>query len=194
MISIGFIGNCQTVSLCYFLQELLQGNTNYKIQWCCYEDDFKEIIEKERWADKCKNKIYNKTESMRFLEGCDYIIYQHISEDTSPFFNTKCLEYYAKDTCKLISMPCIYLKYDSYDTSILELKKREKTQNVTITVSNLFTKENYKNLLLTYNHPTTFLFLELLKQICKIMNIEFFNKEQIDNYLKDKNHMGLAEE
>ena len=57
MFRVAFIGNCQTVSLCFFLQQLLAINKNYLVKWCLYGDDFKAHVSK--WSDKCKNKTYD---------------------------------------------------------------------------------------------------------------------------------------
>lgn len=42
MRNIGFIGNCQMIGLCFYLQQLL-GN-KYNIRWCLYSEEFNPYI------------------------------------------------------------------------------------------------------------------------------------------------------
>jgi hypothetical protein len=55
--NITFIGNCQTVSLCFYFQQLLNQNNN--ISWCLYGQECK--VHLGKWTDKCKNKIIDYT-------------------------------------------------------------------------------------------------------------------------------------
>ncbi len=62
--------------------------------------------------------------------------------------------------------------YHLYLASVQETKRREQLNNVDILVSPIF--ENNKlniPLLLTPNHPTTYVFLEMLLMILKQLNI-----------------------
>ena len=54
-IKITFIGNCQTITLCFYFQELL--NENYNVAWVAYNQDEKFRLWHKRWSKKCKNKI-----------------------------------------------------------------------------------------------------------------------------------------
>ena len=93
---IGFVGNCQTVYLNFLLEELLKNNRNYITKWCCYNINiafFQNV--------KSKNKISHHEEGIKYLQQCDFIIYQHILPQTSEFFNTECILKYKKETCVL---------------------------------------------------------------------------------------------
>jgi hypothetical protein len=94
----------------------------------------------------------------------------------------------------LIRIPSIYLDYNNYDNSLQELKRRENEKSVDINVSTIFEKYRNKNIQLMLNkfHPTTFLFLEIMKELCLLMNIDFFTKRQYRFLLKNKNFMGLS--
>ena len=49
MYNIALIGNCQMVSLSYFLEELLKNNQNYTVKWCLYGNEFKGHL--GSWSD-----------------------------------------------------------------------------------------------------------------------------------------------
>lgn len=190
MIHIAFIGNCQTVSLCFYLQQLLINNNDYKISWCLYGDEFKSILN-NAFAIKCNNKIIDYTESLKYINNCDYIIYQTISKEKSPLLNEDNILLNIKNNAKLIKIPSIYFDNNSTINSMKELKNREFANNVTIPVSHFFEKYNYDELMLTVWHPTTFLFLEILKKITVILNIDFFSVDKYNHFISDKNYIGL---
>jgi hypothetical protein len=181
--NITFIGNCQTVSLCFYFQQLLK---EYNICWLLYNEDFK--IHLGNWSEKCKNKIVDENISIQHVENSDIIIYQVI-ENT--IFNTCNLLKYKKDSCKLIKIPSIYLIYEDFDNSINNLIEREIKNNVDVKVSNIFLLFKNTNLMLSCNHPTTFLFMEIIKQLCLFINIDFFKEEQYNIFLKNENYMEL---
>jgi hypothetical protein len=83
------------------------------------------------------------------------------------------------------------LDYSKYDLSIKELQTREVEKKVDIPVSNIFEKHREKTLMLTIWHPNTFLFLELMKDICLFLEIDFFSEEQTNEFLKKNNYMEL---
>lgn len=188
MINITFIGNCQTISLCFFFQELLDSKL-YNVSWVLYGDEF--IPHMGKWSTKCENKIMSLDESIERIKHSDYIIYQQIIEDKSAFCNTNALREMKKNTCTLIHIPSIYLIYDDFDNSIKNLISRENTNNVDIKVSTIFYQFRNENLMLTSWHPSTFLFMEIMKILCHKLHVEFFNEKTYKNYLKNKNYIGL---
>jgi hypothetical protein len=176
------------VSLCFYFQQLLKSK-NYNICWVLYGEEFKKHLCK--WSIKCKNKILDYDNSIDKVKNSDIIIYQNISLDKTLFSNTKILQKIKKNTCKLIQLPSIYLFYDDFDNSIKNLISRENKNNVDIRVSNILYKYKKHNLMLTYQHPNTFLFLKIIKSLCTILNIDFFTKEQYTKYLTNDNYMEL---
>ena len=186
--NITFIGNCQTLSLCFYFQQLLN-NKNYIISWICYGEEFKPHI--NEWSNKCRNKIIDYNVSIETIKISDIIIYQNIDENKSSFSNTKELENLKKTSCKLILFPCIYLIYNDFDNSIKELINRENKNNVDIKVSNILSKFKSKNLMLSCHHPSTFLFMEIIKLLCVLINVDFFTEDQYINFLKNENYMQL---
>ena len=190
MIHIAFIGNCQTISLCFFLQQLLVRNKkNYQVKWCLYGDKFKAHLAK--WSEKCNHKIIDYDQSIEYIKICNFIIYQDISKEKSTFSNVDILTKIKKEDCKLIKMPSIFFEYSSYDNSLEELIQKETNLNVDIKVSQIIDKHKPNILMLTKNHPKTFLFLEIMKEICKFLNIEFFDQRLYLHYMNNPNYMGL---
>lgn len=185
--NITFIGNCQTVSLCFYFQQLLNENNN--ICWVLYGEDF--IPHIGNWSMKCKNKIIDYDNSIQKIKDSDIIIYQNICESKSLFSNTNTLLEIKKNSCKLIQISSIYLIYNDFDNSIKELINRENENNVDIKVSNILYNFKDNNLMLDYCHPKTFLFMEIIKELCNLLNFNFFTEEQYNNFLKNENYMEL---
>ena len=189
MIYIGIVGNCQMVSICFFLQKLLE-NKEYDIRWISYSDVFN--IHLSEWSDKCKNKILNVQEGIEFIKKCDYILYQKIRKETSPYFNTEDLKNYKKPTAKIFSISKILVPFENYQESILKFKEVDEDENNNIKVSKII--ENIKNIniiLINKYHPTTFLFLEIIKHICRHIGVNFFSPNVYHNLIKRPNIMGL---
>jgi len=185
--NITFIGNCQTVSLCFYFQQLLNENNN--ICWVLYGEEFTHHL--NNWSIKCKNKILDYDKSIQKIKDSDIIIYQNIDIKKSLFCNTNTLCKIMKNSCKLIKIPSIYLIYNDFDNSIKELIKRENENNVDIKISNILYNFKDTNLMLADNHPNTFLFMEIIKLLCNLLNYNFFTEEQYNNFLKNKNYMEL---
>ena len=186
--NITFIGNCQTVSLCFYFQELL-GLKKNNISWVLYGNDFKQHL--NHWSNKCKNKILTYYEWIQQIQISDVIVYQEINADKSLFSNTEKLNELKRNSCKLIKIPSIYLNYRDYDNSIKKLRDIENINNVDIKVSNIFETFKKYNLMLSNNHPKTFVFLKIIKEICLLLKIQFFTKEHSNYFLKNENFMGL---
>jgi len=185
--NITFIGNCQMLSLCYYFQQLLSKDNN--ICWVSYGKDFNHHLGK--WSVKCKNKIIDYDNSIQTIKDSDIIIYQNIDVNKSLFSNTNTLRKLTNNSCKLIKIPSIYFIYNDFSNSIKELINRENKNNVDIKVSNILYNFKNTNLMLTCVHPKTFLFLELIKILCNLLNYNFFTDEQYNNFLKNENYMEL---
>ena len=186
--NIVFIGNCQLLSLCYYFQQLL--NTNNNIFYICYGKNFIPFT-KCGWASKCKNKIIEYKEAIDKIKNSDFIIYQNISLDKSIFCNTNKLIELKKENCKIIQISSICVNMSDFDNSIKKMITREEKNNTTIKVSEILKRFRYEDVMLTNNHPTTFLFMEIIKVICNIININFFTKESYKKFISDRNYMKL---
>lgn len=187
--NITFIGNCQMISLCFYFQQLLNENNN--IYWVLYGEEFKEHI--GSWTYKCKNIIIDYDDSIQKIKDSDIIIYQNININKSLFSNTNSLLEIIKNSCKLIMIPSIILNYNDFDNSIKELINRENENNVDIKVSNILYNFKDINLMLTCNHPSTFLFMEIIKILCDLLNYDFFTEDQYNIFLKNENYIGLPQ-
>lgn len=185
--NITFIGNCQTVTLCFYFQQLLSDNEN--ICWISYGDEFIKRVNK--WSNKCKNKILNYDIAIQKIKESDVIIYQNINKNKSLYSNTDTLRELAKSSCKLIQIPSVYLVYDDFDNSIQEMITRENNNNVDIKVSDIFIKYKNKNLMLSFVHPNTFLFMEIMKALCEMLDLDFFTEKQYSQFVKNPNYMEL---
>jgi hypothetical protein len=196
MIYIGFVGNCQLLSLCFYTQFLLRENNEYTVRYISYDNAFNVHI--ESWADKCNNKILNYSDGIEYLKKCDFIIYNKIKSTSSVYFNTECIMSYAKEDCKLISITSIFIIFEKYYQDISELLYRDIQLDNTIKIS-IIIYEYMKNkdlnclhdLLITKNHPTTLLFLNIIDKICDIINIPSYNKETVDFLIQNRNLMEL---
>ena len=182
---ITFIGNCQTVSICFYFQQLLPQNKN--IYWVSYVEDFKKHL--NDWSIKCKNKIIDYDKSIQQIKESDIIIYQDIDINKSSFCNTNTLNEIKKNSCKLIKIPSAVFIHSDFDNSMKELITRENIKNVDIKISDIFYKFREKDLMINCWHPKTFLFMEIVKLLCKLLNLDFFTEDQYNNFLKNENYM-----
>ena len=130
-----------------------------------------------RWSDKIKNKIDNYDISFDVIKKSDIIVYQEIVKDKSIFSNTETLQTNKKESCILLKIPYTYLDYSNYDVSIKELMRHEIEKKVDIRVSDIFDKYREMNLMVTVVHPNTFLFLEIVDELCKLLKLDTFSED-----------------
>jgi len=189
--NITFIGNCQTVGLCFYFQKMLNSRSLYNVAWVSYGEDITQHL--GNWSLKCENKITDYENSIQRIKDSDVIVYQNVAVEKSLFSNTQTLRKIKKNTCKIIQIPSIYLIYDDFENSIVELIRRENKNNVDVRVSKILMKFRHENLMLTSWHPSTFLFLEITKELCKMINLTFFRQGIYNYLLKNSNYMELPE-
>ena len=77
------------------------------------------------------------------------------------------------------------------DISIKELRRRELENKVDLIISDILEKYRDTNHMLTIHHPNTFLFLEIVNEICKIINIDTFSENKRNIFLQNPNYMNL---
>ena len=77
--------------------------------------------------------------------------------------------------------------------SLMSLQEKEKMNNVDILVSDIFSsnKTEINKLMVTINHPTTFLLLELIRRLCIILDVSFFTDVQYALFMVNNNYMEL---
>lgn len=180
-----FVGNCQTASLCFYFQQLLGDQSSV---WLLYDNDFLQFY--GPWLDKV-NKRLDVESIFQELKQCDVVVYQEITKEKSLFCNTPSLKSLTKESCQLVKIPSICFEYDTYDVSLQELIKREDEKEVNVRVSDMFERYKDRCLMLTLWHPNTFLFLEVVNALCKLLNIATFSEEKRNMFLEDENYMNL---
>ena len=192
--NITFIGNCQTITLCFYFQQLMSNNIDC-IRWCNYGDEYTpHLYANGHIFDKCKNKTaVDYHEIIHIIKTSDVIIYQNVSLDKSSYCNTDFLRDTSKSDCRLIQIPCMFLDYMNFDVSIQDLIAREIKNNVDIKVSEIYYmyKEKNVDIMLNIHHPKTILFMIVIEKICNLLECDFFTKEQYDFFMSNEDFMGL---
>lgn len=183
---ISFIGNCQTLTLCFYFQQLLN-KSDFNSNWLLYGNEFRRHL--GPWSNKCVDKILDERTIIEKAKKSDIIIYQEVKDST--IAKTDILKALVKPSCKLIKIPSIHLDYKNFDASLNELKLRENAGGVNITVSNLLEKYRNQNQMLTVNHPNTKLFIEIVQELCTFLNLTISFPEKISLFLKNNNYMNL---
>jgi hypothetical protein len=174
------------VSLCFYFQQLLH---NEEIYWLQYDASFE--IHLNEWSNKCKNKINDYETQLKIISQSDIIMYQEIVCNKSSISNFLFLNAHKKGDCKLFTIPSIYFDYNNFNESLNELREREYCNKTIISVSSLIEKYKDKKLMLTKNHPNTFLFLKIIKNLCLILNINFFSEDKYEYFMSNDNFMNL---
>jgi hypothetical protein len=86
--NITLLGNCQTLALTWYFQEL---NSNFNVVWIQFEKA--EHLKNAMLKDYCKGKfisiISDINKGIERLKCSDYIIYQPMQEKTSPSCKSK---------------------------------------------------------------------------------------------------------
>lgn len=185
---ITFIGNCQTLSLCFYFQLLHPENDN--IRWLLYGESFKPHAG-PGWSSKCKNKVFDYDQSHKIIRESDVIVFQEVRLGKSAFCNAATLTEMKKESCKLIQIPCFYLDYDDYANSLKELQRREDLNKVDVKISDIIAQNRSSKLMLTINHPNTFILLEAMKKLCVLIGLEFFPPLVYRHIMQNDNFMGL---
>jgi len=185
-IKIGFVGNCQILCSHIFLEKIIKNDIKYISKWISFDKN------NNIWSDfiRNENKIHNSEAGIAYLKKCDIIIYQHIKPETSQFFNTINIQKYKKPSAILISLPSIFSDITRLKSQEDNLKK--SIDNHVITVSDILENNKDKNLFISEVHPNTFVFLEILKKICLVLNIPYLTDEQYNFFMKDNNYMKLS--
>jgi len=184
---IATLGSCQANIINWYMRQLFPQDT---IKWV-FPEIFKQweltkdcIDENRIFKDQIHHNIWNHDEGIDYLKSADYIIYQKIEPKTSDLFNFNKIESYKKKDAKTVSLT--YILYSPSDLSLLEgMIKRESALLPDIKVSDIIVNNPKKNEF-KFNkdgtppgaHCNSTLFLEIVREICKILNFKFFNDDQ----------------
>ena len=181
---IGFVGNCQANALCWYFRKLLQSD----FYWVngVFGKDNPYINDQNRFLDQPKFNIDDHELGIRYLKSCDVIIYQKIKPERNAYFNyLKIEQEYSNKKTKLISFPHIVFNEETGDYK--EMVIREEKNNVSIRASQII-RSNQKNQLMVrgiknFDYPTAFFFLEIIKAILTILDIQL-DEKTYSHYLK----------
>ena len=177
--NITFMGKCQTLSLCYYFQQLLD-KTKYNISWIMCSDCYLSHLN-EHNVYKCDNIILND-DIIEQIKISDVIIYQNVDEENSNFYNADKLEELKKSECKLIMIPSIYFDCDNINLSIEEIKNCNVTNDINDKLLSLFNKYKCEKLKENIKCQKTSLYLEIIKILFDTLDINEYNEEVIQNF------------
>lgn len=172
--NISLIGNCQTAALCKFLRELPNHNECF---WLCFDQEWTNgnwVNNKKIWGEtQIKYHIFDYDICMNKLKNADIIIYQ-------PNFlhNNIVNKIYTNNKTLCITLSPIFI------TNIDYMIQKETKYDTTIKITNIINNNKDKKLYIKQdNHPTIFLILEIVKQICLLANMDFFSESAYNKLL-----------
>jgi hypothetical protein len=185
---IATLGSCQAMSLNWYIHQLLPDS---ECKWVSPEifqfwgNKPQYTSTKSMWQSQANHNIFNTDEGIDYIKSSDYIIYQKIKPSTSTSFNYEKIASYAKPSARLVSLT--YIHYNKKASDPLQgMVEREELLSPDIRISKLISehpdRENFK-----FNakgtHCNSFVFLEILREICEKLEWNFFDYEQ---YIKIK--------
>ena len=140
--------------------------------------------------------IINNKEAKSRLTDSDYVIYQPIRPERIKEFNYEDIQKYGAKS-RLISVGCFYCKNvntttgetkKGYEerTGLLGMKQRADRFRLDIQPHKII-EELGLDAVSTNNatHPKTVYFLELVREICKKTDWDYYSNEQYNQYLKE---------
>jgi hypothetical protein len=207
---ISVIGNCQSEALAWYIRRLPQmreGAKNGKVvcNWLVAEKfrEHMKRVNKEKFAkhlflhtnpanvhrlvteDKgdFRFNIFKSDQIRKSLQASDYVIFQKIRPSTSKLLNWQNVKILARDDAKLISISSFF--HDKKNNKfVLEMAKREAEVKVLLRATELIKNNKKINGTNLPNHPNVFYFLDLVKEICRIYDWEYFSDEEVEKYSK----------
>jgi len=178
---ITLLGNCQTMALTFYLQQL---NKDFDVQWIQLHGELGKKIASEanHWGKKI-TKISSIETGIDRLQQSDYVIFQHLRLNTSPHYNFKQLKKHVTKG-KLISISSFYYDPDTQQ-GLFGMINRAKKENIDIPAHKIIEKHGSKIKIHKQNHPRVFYFLELVREICAKTGWNYYSDEQYNQYLKE---------
>jgi len=187
---ISLIGNCQTLALTWYLQQL---NKDFDVQWIQLAGELGNKIasESNAWGKKI-TKIVSIETGINRLQQSDYVIFQHLKIKTSPHYNLEELKKHVTKG-KLISISSFF--YDPSDPERFNLKRMKQIANklkIDVSAHKIIEKHGSKITVEKsakghnkINHPQAFYFLEVVRGICAKTGWDYYSDEQYNQYLKE---------
>jgi len=186
--NISLLGNCQAKALVWYLSQL---NEQFDVKYISIEVFRNVFGGDQNFRGKPTPSITNTQEAVERLQNSNFIIYQNIEEDTSKNFNFKKIREYSS-VAKLISFSSmVYDPKDPHKFYQKEMAYRDKKFNVDITANQIIEKHGNKVKVQKKgtkkpNHPCSFYFLELVREICIKAKWEYYTDEQYNFYYKER--------
>ena len=167
------IGNCQTIALCKYIRELPDGHRAF---WICPDDYINHTwIKDDRifGSEQVKFHIFDDPKKREIIQTSDVLIYQ------PNFTSLQLISANSSDNQFKIGISPILLNNKKF------MIEKEEKYNTKIKISEIIKKHKDKVLYIQQeNHPSTFLYLEILKEICSILGVRFFNQQSYDEIMK----------
>lgn len=191
---ISLIGNCQTIVLAWYLQQLednldivrikMEGDLGDKI-----ENNFFSLnsLSKENQIQKDASiiKVIKQPElgEIRLRES-NVVIYQHLSKKASKRFHSKRLQRLARES-QLISISSMH--YDPLDPSQTYLNKmitKALRQKIDVPAHKIIEKHGKKITMASVMWPQAFYFLELTREICQKIGLNYYSDTKYSELLE----------
>ena len=195
------IGNCQALSLTWYLSQL---GPEFDVSYVCPSMKLQDLIIGDSVEEAPLLNNYDdyfikagklikgaKTPSMGvdMVKKSDLVFFQTIRLSTSKLFNLPKLQSYV-DVSKLKQIGVFHYNPDApfIESGFLGMMEREKQNNVEFSICDLICKHRDKIYCQPGNlsHPNSFYFLELVRSICEKMEWDFYDESTYMEILEQK--------
>ena len=180
---IATVGSCQAMALNWYIRQLRPDD---EVKWCAIElfSNWHTTIPQDKhnelWLDQGSYNIYETKPAIEYLKSADYIVYQCINSEKSKLFNPDQIQLYKKTSTKTCTLPYFKVCHDEIDP-LAGLKERERKMKLDFKISDILLF-NDKKAAFKFNsngvHPNSALCLEIVRNICNVLNWPFYSDKQ----------------
>ena len=131
--------------------------------------------------------VVEKENGIERVMDSSFLIYQHLSSGASDEFNSEKIKLY-NPACNFISISSFYFDPDiPRENRLSGMIRRAKTHNIDVPSYKIIEQHGPKIEIINSepNHPSTFYFLELVREICEKTGWSYYSNEQYNQYLKE---------
>lgn len=170
------IGNCQTASISKYIRDLPDNHESF---WLCYS----ELWKQKPWPkdirvfgeEQIKFHVFKDDRIQEVINTCDVIIYQP-SFEVLHFINK-----YNPINKIHVTLSPIFVDDIEY------MKRKEEKYQASICVSKIIEDNRDLDLFIKQSdHPTSFVYLEIIRRICDMLSISFFSQEKYQKLLNSQ--------
>jgi len=182
---ITLLGNCQTKALTWYIQQL---NENFDVKWV--QTKFgrgKNWAKPGSFEGKPVPTVTGKENAIKRLMNSSFLIYQNLSSEASDNFHNEKIKLY-NPTCNFISISSFYFHpNNSQENGLTGMIHRANVFDIDVPAHKIIEQHGSKIEIVNSqpNHPSTFYFLELVREICKRTGWDYYSEEQYNQYLKE---------